>query len=137
MNMVYHSIYLDLLKLIHFYFVFYGSYTYTYFIKFIPKYFMFLNATVNEITYFFKVGSLPSMEPNMGAWTQNPEIKAWALIKSRTLNWVTHPSAPWNYILNFNFPMLIAGLQKTTDFCILTLPLIIMHYYYVGNYQFW
>lgn len=43
----------------------------------------------NNINIFFKVGSMPRVEPNVGARFHNLEIKAWAHIKSQTFNWDT------------------------------------------------
>ena len=39
-----------------------------------------------------------------GAWSRNPEIMTWAEIRSRMLNWLSHPGAPAKIICHFKMP---------------------------------
>lgn len=60
-----------------------------------PKWLRLKISTRIYFLFFFK--QAPQHGAQCSAWTHDPKMKTWAEIKSRTLNLLTHPSAPRIY----------------------------------------
>lgn len=80
-------------------------------------------STLPPPTFFFKVGSAPSVEPNVGL-ELTTEIKTWAEVKSWRLNWQP-PGAPMLYISNYvNIIHLVEAVYPYKICCFPLLPFL-------------